>query len=91
MTKKEMHREINTKFFMFVTEKFPHYIIDDSEGYGRVYLVSEELNKDGRFDSIEYHLSRHEVVGYNDNSDQAKDDEDMMRMFLEKLVARYEL
>lgn len=86
MTKKEMHREITTKFFMFIEKKFPQYDIDDSEGFGRVYLSHENGS-----DSIEYHLSRHEVVGFNDNSAQSKDDENIMSTFLEELVAHYNL
>lgn len=94
MTKKQMHQEINKKFYEYVTEKFPHYIIDDSEGYGRVILVC--TNPDDEMDSwdgslIEYHQSRHNLCTYNWSSDQCKADEREMELFLNDLLANYNL
>jgi hypothetical protein len=92
MTKRQMHQEINKKFYEFVEANYPHYTIDDNEGGGRIYLISERDDDDFRkYDSIEYHQSRHTVCGYNDNSERGLDDEYEMREFLEKLVPNYDL
>ncbi len=84
MTKKEINQEIRRRFYEMVEEKFPQYEIDDSEGYGRVYLV------DGR-NAIEYHMSRHTLCGYDSNSEQSKKDEDEMAILLERLVFDYNI
>jgi len=93
MTKKQMHQEINSKFYQMVESKFPQYIIDDNEGGGRVYLINmEEKNEEyGCHDSIEYHMSRHTVCAYNDVSEACFSHEKIMKYFLEKLVAEYDL
>jgi len=40
MTKKEIKKTINKEFYKYVTESFPDYYIDNSEGGGRVYLIT---------------------------------------------------
>jgi hypothetical protein len=89
MTKREMHSEINKLFYEFVDKNFPNYVIDDSEGYGRVCLTNTE--SDGIDDSIEYHMSRHDLCSFNWASNQCKEDEAVMEEFLAKLVANYDL
>jgi hypothetical protein len=83
MTKKEMHREIRSRFYEVINKKFPQYEID-SDGFGRVQLV------DGN-DIIEYHMSRHTLCGYSDNSDQTKEDESKMEVLLNEIVGQYEI
>ena len=81
MTKKEMHKEIRQRFYEVINEKFPQYDID-SDGFGRVQLV------DGR-NVIEYHMSRHTLCGYSDNSKQCHDDELKMEELLNEIVGQY--
>ena len=81
MTKKEIHREIRSRFYEVVNEKFPQYEID-SDGFGRVQLV------DGH-NVIEYHMSRHTLCGYSDNCVQCQDDEVKMEVLLNEIVGQY--
>ena len=83
MTKKEMHREIRTRFYEVINEKFPQYEID-SDGFGRVQLVEGN-------DIIEYHMSRHTLCGYSDNSEQTKENEAKMEVLLSEIVGQYEI
>ena len=83
MTKKEMHKEIRERFYDIIEEKFPYYSID-SDGFGRVQLV------DGN-DIIEYHMSRHTLCGYNDNSEESQQDESKMELLLNEIVGQYEI
>tara|TARA_Y100000389_G_scaffold108043_1_gene105183 strand:- start:1088 stop:1339 length:252 start_codon:yes stop_codon:yes gene_type:complete len=83
MTKKEMHREIRTRFYEVINEKFPQYEID-SDGFGRVQLVEGN-------DIIEYHMSRHTLCGYNDNSFDTQQDEKKMEVILSEIVGQYEI
>mgnify|MGYP001162345624 FL=1 len=83
MTKKEMHKEIRQRFYEVINEKFPQYDID-SDGFGRVQLVN------GR-NAIEYHMSRHTLCGYSDNSKQCHDDELKMEELLNEIVRQYKI
>jgi hypothetical protein len=86
MTKKEIHKEINSRFYSYVNGNFPQYQIDNSEGYGRVYLVAN--NSD---DSIEYHQSRHDLCQMNWASAESKKDVEIMEVFLNDLLKQYSL
>ena len=83
MTKKQIHKEIRKQFYEVINEKFPQYDID-SDGFGRVQLV------DGR-NAIEYHMSRHTLCGYSDNSKQCHDDELEMEELLNEIVKQYNI
>ena len=83
MTKKEQHREIRSRFYEVINKKFPQYEIG-SDGFGRVQLVEGN-------DIIEYHMSRHTLCGYNDNSEQSKQDESKMEVLLNEIVGQYEI
>jgi len=82
-TKKQIHKEIRKQFYEVINEKFPQYDIDN-DGFGRVQLV------DGR-NVIEYHMSRHTLCGYSDNSKQCHDDELEMEELLNEIVKQYNI
>lgn len=86
MTKKEIHKEINRRFYQYVNENFPEYTIDNSEGYGYIHLIPKR-----RDDSIEYHQSRHDLCQYNWASDKSKQDTLKMKLFLNELLTQYSL
>jgi len=90
MTKKEKHQLINRDFLTFVEEEMDErYIIEDNGEGGRVHLILED--GDGYGDSIDYHLSRHDVGAYNDCAPQINDDLFTMGVKLKELIKQYEL
>ena len=82
MTKTQQHKELNKKFFKYVKENYPEYEIDDSEGYGRVYLVPREGNGD---ESLEYHRSRHTITSYPWCSEETCEIEEQLDKVLNKI------
>ena len=86
MTKKEIHKEINRRFYQYINENFSEYTIDANEGYGYIYLIPEH-----RDDCIEYHQSRHNLCQLNWASDKSKQDMFKMEMFLNELLTQYSL
>ena len=62
MTKKEIHQSINKNFYKLIEDYYPQYMIDDSEGFGRVSLIHQDNGINGNWDEvIEYHQSRHDL------------------------------
>ena len=61
MTKTEIKKEINRRFYVYVETNYPQYELDFDAGYGRVYLVPKE-GDDRANNSIEYHQSNHDVI-----------------------------
>ena len=92
MTKKEKHQLINRDFLTFVEEEMDErYIIEDNGEGGRVHLILEDGEGHGYGDSIDYHLSRHDVGAYNDCAPQINDDLFTMGVKLKELIKQYEL
>ena len=92
MTKKEKHQLINRDFLTFVEEEMDdRYIIEDNGDGGRVHLILEDGEGHGYGDSIDYHLSRHDVCAYIDCPPQVNDDVIIMEEKLEELIKQYEL
>ena len=81
MTQKEYHRQINSRFYAYIEENFSQYEIDNSESYGRIYLMpkAEPRRSD---DSIEYHQSRHDLCCLNMASESTKRDMEKMENYL---------
>jgi len=77
MTKKEYHKQINARFYAYIENNFPEYTIDSNEGYGRIYLISEDIDN-----TIEYHQSRHDVHCWNFSSDKIKSDTKKMEDYI---------
>ena len=88
MTKKEMHKEINQRFYDYINEEFRHYAIDSSEGHGRIYLIPESGNIN---DAIEYHQSRHDLCCVNWSSEKTKKDVQTMELFLNDILKQYSI
>lgn len=90
MTKTARHKALNDEFFTWCNETFPGCVIDDSEGYGRVYIYPK-LGLHG----IEYHLSRHDVIsmswGNDDECHYINGVVDRMELKLEELCRKYDL
>jgi len=87
MTQKEYHRQINSRFYAYIEENFPQYEIDDSEGYGRIYLIykgimGSNLPAVENKNSIEYHQSRHDLCCFNMASESIKRDMEKMENYL---------
>jgi len=61
MNKTETKRAINKALYEYVSEKYPDWIIDNSEGNGRIYICDIH-NHDN---VIEYHQSQHDFCIYN--------------------------
>ena len=87
MTKKEMHQEINKRFFKFVESHYPEYDICDYGDGGRVILDYYT----GSDNTIEYHLSRHTLDCYNFACEKTKEDMKEMEAFLELLEVMKDL
>lgn len=89
MTKKQIHQEINRRFYEHVNEKYPQLDIDDSEGYGRIYLVFKDKKLNG-YDSIEYHQSRHDI-NYAFCEDKTIQIANELELFLNELLKQYNI
>jgi len=61
MNKTEIKKAINKAVYEYVTTKYPDWIIDSSEGYGRIYFCDIHDHDN----IIEYHQSRHDFCIYN--------------------------
>jgi hypothetical protein len=85
MNKKEYHRQINERFYAYVEENFPEYIVDSSEGFGRIYLIP----KHGYGDSIEYHQSRHDLCCLNYASESTKENMEVMENYINNNIIPY--
>jgi hypothetical protein len=81
MTKTEIKRQINKRFYQYIENNFPEYDIDTGEGYGRIYLVPKEGDDRGN-NSIEYHQSRHELVCFNYASKKTHEDVAKMQSYI---------
>lgn len=82
-----MHKEINKKFYNFINTKYKgKYLIDDSEGFGRIYLISVDYPND----AIEYHQSRHTVCLW-EGAKVVRIEANEMESFLNKLLKEYKL
>ena len=88
MTQKEYHRQINSRFYAYVEENFPQYEIDDSEGYGRIYLIPKAESRRND-DSIEYHQSRHDLCCFNMASESTKRDMEKMENYLNNNIISF--
>jgi hypothetical protein len=84
MTKKEIRRQINERFYSYVESNFPQYHIDHNEGGGRVYLIPDDKD-----DSIEYSQSDHTVCQYNYASPKSKEDCNQMEKHLKEMIIPY--
>jgi hypothetical protein len=65
-TKKEIQQLINKAVYEHVNQHYPNFDIDDSEGYGRIYIRSRNVSN--WKNTIEYHQSRHEFSIDNEAS-----------------------
>ena len=88
MTKKEMHKEINRRFYDYLNENFAEYTIDSGEGYGRIYLIPKSGNINN---AIEYHQSRHDICCVNWSEDKTKKDVETMELFLNDILKQYSI
>jgi hypothetical protein len=84
MTKKEIRRQINERFYLYVEGNFPQYNIDHNEGGGRVYLIHKDMN-----DSIEYTQSDHTVCQFSYASSESKKDCNQMEKYLKEIIIPY--
>ena len=89
MTKTQIKKAINKDVYTYVTERFPEFIIDDSEGYGRIYFV-DSTSSNPADDSIQYHQSRHEVCTLNWASERVKDVEHELESWINALLKQYQ-
>lgn len=81
MNKTQIKQQINSRFYQYVTENFPQYELEFGEGHGRVYLMPS--NSTGSSDnSIEYHMSYHDLVCFNHSSKETKDDVETMQNYI---------
>jgi hypothetical protein len=81
MNKTEIKRQINSRFYQYVTENFPQYELDFDQGGGRVYLVHTS-GTNLSDNSIEYHQSYHDLVCFNWASEETKKDVSVMQTFI---------
>jgi hypothetical protein len=81
MTKTEIKRQVNSRFYQYVTENFPQYELDFDQGGGRVYLVHTS-GTNSSDNSIEYHQSYHDLVCFNWASEETKQDINIMQTFI---------
>jgi len=81
MTKTEIKRQINKRFYQYIENNFPEYDIDHNEGYGRIYLIPKEGDNRGD-NSIEYHQSRHELVCFSYASKKTHEDVAKMQSYI---------
>ena len=92
MTKKEMHKEINRRFYDYLNENFTEYTIDSSEGfcffYGRIYLIPKSGNINN---AIEYHQSSHDLCCVNWSEEKTKKDVETMELFLNDILKQYSI
>lgn len=84
MTKTEKRRQINERFYQYVNDKFPEYVIDHSEGYGRVYLSFSNSPY-----QIEYSQSEHTVCCLKSDGEKVKEDCEKMELYLRTMIIPY--
>ena len=89
MTKTQIKKAINKDVYTYVTERFPEFIIDDSEGYGRVCFVDSTSSNPAN-DCIEYHQSRHTLCTLNWASDKVKAVEQELESWINALLKQYQ-
>jgi hypothetical protein len=80
MTKTEIKRQVNSRFYQYITENFPQYELL-FDGYGRVSLVPKEGEKRG-INSIDYHQSDYSVVCLNFASKETKENTFAMQTYI---------
>jgi len=87
MTKKEIRRQINERFYSYVESNFPQYHIDHNEGGGRVYLIN--INQSDKVDCIEYSQSEHTVCCLKSDGGHVQEDCNQMEKHLTKIIIPY--
>ena len=80
MTKTEIKRQVNSRFYQYITENFPQYELL-FDGNGRVSLVPKEGEKRG-INSIDYHQSDYSVVCLNFASKETKENTFAMQTYI---------
>jgi hypothetical protein len=89
MTKAQLRKAINKDVYTYVEERFPEFIIGDSEEGGRIYFVDSTSDHQVA-DSIEYHQSRHTVCTLNWASERVKDVERELESWINALIKQYQ-
>jgi hypothetical protein len=89
MTRKQFHSVINKDVYTYMEQRFPEFVIDHSEGYGRVYFIDSTSNHPAA-DSIEYHQSEHTLCTLNWASERVKDVERELESWINALLKQYQ-
>ena len=88
MTKKQFHSAINKDVYAYMEQRFPEFIIGDSEEGGRIYFVDSTSDHQVA-DSIEYHQSRHTLCTLDWASERVKDVERELESWINALIKQY--
>ena len=88
MTKKQFHSAINKDVYAYMEQRFPEFIIGDSEEGGRIYFVDSTSDHQVA-DSIEYHQSRHTLCTLDWASERVKDVERELESWINTLIKQY--
>lgn len=86
MNKTETRKAINKAVYEYVNTKYPDWVIDHSEGYGRVYFIDPT---DSNNNSIEYSQSQHDFCCYNWADSRVKDVIKDLEEFVRKTKSSY--
>ena len=89
MTQTQLKKAINKDVYEYIEENFPEFVIDHSEGYGRVYFIDSTSNHPTA-DSIEYHQSEHTLCTLNWASERVKDVERELESWINALLKQYQ-
>ena len=89
MTKKQFHSAINKDVYAYMEQRFPEFIIGDSEEGGRIYFVDSTSDHQVA-DSIEYHQSRHTLCTLDWASERVKDVERELESWINALIKQYQ-
>lgn len=81
MSKTEIKREINRRFYTYVETNFPQYELEFDNGYGRVSLVPKE-GEDRGTNSIDYHQSDYSIAYLNFASKETKENAIAMQTYI---------
>jgi len=89
MTKTQLQKAMNKDVYTYVENNFPEFVIDHSEGYGRVYFI-DSTSPNPANDSIQYHQSDHTLCTLNWASDKVKAVEQELESWINALLKQYQ-
>jgi hypothetical protein len=89
MTKAQLQKAMNKDVYTYVENNFPEFVIDHSEGYGRVYFIDSTSSNPAN-DSIQYHQSDHTLCTLNWASDKVKAVEQELESWINALLKQYQ-